>query len=501
MKARYLILLAGLACAQMAAAQGYDEDALLISQTTAFGSTARVQGIGGTQISLGGDISSAGSNPAGLGFFNRSVFSLTPAVNLHNADGIYNGNLNTTFRPNFNMPNLGVVLNHNFGDYANNDFKGGSFAISATRINDFNQQYSYNGTSAATSIVDFFAQDAGNIIEDDLPELPYGAFQTFLISPEFTGDQISRYKTLNESEPDQSETVTTSGGQNQLNLAWGGNYKDKVYFGGGIGVQTIRYKRERYYKESDFFYEGQSAGYQPINQIVLSDELTLDGAGINASFGMIARPVSFLTLGVAYTTPTYFAMSSEYKFDLSADWNSFQFDDDNFLDGNQSYPSAILTNDYTIKTPGKLALGSSFFVGKQGFISADVEFVDYGDMLLQSSDVEVNLDADNQTILRKYTSVINYKVGGEYRLDAFRFRVGYAYFGDPYKNGSMDRSRQNLTFGAGLRQRDFFLDFAVVKTYFDQAYSPYYLSNMEDQPMVKVRNDNTSISATLGFNF
>ena len=414
MNSRYLILLAGLVCAQVASAQGYDTDALLVSQTTAFGSTARVQGIGGTQISLGGDISVAGSNPAGLGFYNRSVFSFTPTINFHNTEGIYNGELTTAFQPNFNMPNLGVVLNHNVGDYSNQKFKGGSFAISATRINDFNQQFSYTGVSSRSSIVDSFLDIAGTTVEDDLPELAFAAWDNYLISPDVnSNNEITGYSIGNgvdPVQPEQSELVTTSGGQNQLNFSWGGNYNDKIYFGGGLGIQTIRYKRKRYFSERDFVYPGESASYQPISQITMNDELKLDGTGINATFGMIVRPVNFITVGFAYTSPTYFAMNSEYGFDLAADYNNFQTADTT-LTGTRSYQSVIFANDYSVKTPGKIAVGGSVFIGKQGFLSADIEYVDYGSMLLQSNDYELDLSVDNQNIVKNYTSVLNFKAG------------------------------------------------------------------------------------------
>ncbi len=52
---------------------GYFNEALLFSQTN-FGSTSRMQAIGGAQVALGGDLSLANANPAGLGFFNRNVF-------------------------------------------------------------------------------------------------------------------------------------------------------------------------------------------------------------------------------------------------------------------------------------------------------------------------------------------------------------------------------------------------------------------------------------------
>ena len=52
-------------------AQSYVEEALLISRIRS-GGTARIQAMGGVQNALGGDISSAFYNPAGLGMYNRS---------------------------------------------------------------------------------------------------------------------------------------------------------------------------------------------------------------------------------------------------------------------------------------------------------------------------------------------------------------------------------------------------------------------------------------------
>jgi hypothetical protein len=59
--------------------QDYAETALLFSRTRPGGS-ARIQALGGSQIALGGDYSSAGSNPAGLGMFNKSEFTFSTGL-------------------------------------------------------------------------------------------------------------------------------------------------------------------------------------------------------------------------------------------------------------------------------------------------------------------------------------------------------------------------------------------------------------------------------------
>src|SRR5690606_22597923 len=58
-------------------AQGqYLQDVLRFSQPE-LGATARFKGLGNAQTALGGDLSSISGNPAGLGFFGQSDFSIS----------------------------------------------------------------------------------------------------------------------------------------------------------------------------------------------------------------------------------------------------------------------------------------------------------------------------------------------------------------------------------------------------------------------------------------
>ncbi|MEO6584371.1 MAG: aromatic hydrocarbon degradation protein, partial [Ferruginibacter sp.] len=67
------------------------EDALRYSWLTHSG-TARYMAIGGTMGSLGGDVSAAYVNPAGLGFFRTGELVFTPAL-VNNKETIkYRGN-------------------------------------------------------------------------------------------------------------------------------------------------------------------------------------------------------------------------------------------------------------------------------------------------------------------------------------------------------------------------------------------------------------------------
>src|SRR5690554_3507713 len=88
---------------------GYFEDALRYSQHQSTGS-ARTSALGGTQISLGGDVSNIHGNPAGLGFFRRSEVSFTGAYGNLKSETGFMGQIQENSTNNFALPNISVVM-------------------------------------------------------------------------------------------------------------------------------------------------------------------------------------------------------------------------------------------------------------------------------------------------------------------------------------------------------------------------------------------------------
>lgn len=515
-----MVCLAHLAVAQL----GYHNDALLFSQTQ-FNGSARLQAVGGAQVALGGDISSATSNPAGLGFYNRSVFSFTPALDFHNSESDFLGSGSSTFKNNFNFNQLGAAFYYGKGDVDPDKFKGGTLAISLNRLNNFNGQISYDGRNNQNSITDSFIQQAQNFEPNALPGLSNVAYEHFLIeeadydstpdffindvngqgviSPNFSGD-IDGYASLVGSfegyTPRQIESIETKGGQYQFNVAYGGNYDDMIYFGGAVGIQSISYTQKRNYAESEF----QDADGNPdniLNSISISDRLFVDGSGVNVTLGAIFRPLNFFTLGVSYVSPTYYALSEESDFEFTTDWNSnfsYVAGADTIQLSSITTTSDIFTTNYNIKSPSKLNLGTAFFLGKYGFVSADLEYVDYSTAKLRSGDFVVT--EDNQEIESAYQNAINVRLGAEARIGKVRARAGGAYFSDPYSDGDeIDRSSTRFTFGLGYRERDYFVDLAIINTFSNSVRSPYNL--VENTPEVISDLTTTTAAITVGLVF
>ena len=125
--------------------------------------------------------------------------------------------------------------------------------------------------------------------------------------------------------------------------------------------------------------------------------------------------------------------------------------------------------------------------------------MDYGNSSLSSNDFSTT--ADNRTIESLYTSVVNFRVGGEYRYDIFRFRGGFGYYGDPHNSSDVDLGRTEFSLGGGLKFKNFYADLAVVTSLSEERnYSPYTFFDGTG-PTATIDGNNTNAVLTLGFNF
>ena len=474
---------------------GYFNEALLFSRTVP-GGTARIQGIGGTQVALGGDISNIYSNPAGLGFFNRSQVSFSPSLKIYSNDTEFFG-LNT--RDNggqFNFANLGAVFSSPRSN-ANSSWKGGSFGISYTKTNNFNNQFTYEGRNPSSSIIDQFIENANGILLDDLGGLTGLAYDTYLINPilDQNGNAIDgSYFSFIGGFPFQREVVTTEGSQSQWSISYGGNVADRFYFGIGLGIASVNYEQRKLYTESDF--DEQPAA---INDFTIRERLNIDGTGINATFGLIYRPNDFVRIGASVVTPTYYQFDEESDVAIEANYNNYFFQPENITLGSETAESDIFLTTYDLTTPLRLTGGVAVFFNKNGFISADVEYIDYSNSSLSSNDFSTS--ADNRTIEALYTSVVNFRVGGEYRYDVFRFRGGLGYYSNPYASDGIDLSRTELSLGAGVKFKKFYADLGVITNLSEErGYSPYTFFDGTG-PVATTEINNTNAILTLGFNF
>jgi hypothetical protein len=508
--------------------QDFIDNALLFSRPQPSGS-ARIQALGGAQVSLGGDYSSGLSNPAGLGMYNRSEFTISPGLTMNKIGSTYLGSKTDASKSMFNIPGLSLVYHHETGK--EKGFLGGSFGLSMTRTNDLNRKFRYTGDNDQNSIVDYFIDDAYGLDPESMlwrtgedpganfTTLTALAYNNYLIEDyidiDDNGREVYAYRSVlsplppeENGQPGEIRTVTqeeageSKGAQYQWSISYGANFSDKLFVGAGIGITSIRYKLTQIFRESNFRYNIET-DYDPIDNFQTNENYDIRGSGVNFTIGAIFRPLDFLQVGASLVTPTYYRITDTYSARLESVWNYYGDPD------NESYPpqrhvsehfeDIPLISEYNLSTPLRFTTGATF-ISKFGFISADVEFVNYS-KAKYNSDISENFDPENQGVKAEYQPVVNYRIGAEYRYDIFRVRAGYNYMADPYRRTeSIDRSIQSFSGGFGVRLKNFFADFGAVFSSTDALRSPYY-TVIGEVPVALQKFKTTNYILTFGFTF
>jgi len=275
-----------------------------------------------------------------------------------------------------------------------------------------------------------------------------------------------------------------------------------------LGIQSFRYKEEKRYEETVTGEPTDPSQVKSLNSLVIGENLSISGTGVNLTAGVIYRPIYAIRLGASVTTPTYFAVNDTYNASLDAQYNNFYFGDDNNGDpiilNDVSGSTLDVESTYNMTTPLRASLGAAVFVGKYGFISADVDFINYESSKLLSPPQEFSFTADNQTIKNLYASTMNYRLGAELRLNTFYLRGGVGLYGntikEEFRNENDDAFQTRISGGLGIHKKSFYIDLAVVQQATNNAYTPYNLPD-NSNPTVDIKNTTTNVVATVGFHF
>lgn len=494
-------------------ALGYYNDALRFSQTR-FGGTARFQGLAGANTALGGDATAAFINPAGLGLLRKSEMTFSFTGNSANTQSAFLGETTSAGKLNLNLNHLGLHWATDRG--GESTVRGSAFAVTMTRNNDFAELINYRGTNDRNSIVDYFLDRTdGRVpwseLDDELRNGIFSleglAYATYLINP-FFGDNTTRnsYESFVPLAPTvQAENIRRSGAQSQWNVAYGLNIKDKLYLGAGIGIAVLRYAQDKSYTENVINSTAPLPGGQrlPLNRLELTEKNRQNGTGINANIGVIVRPTDFFRIGASVTAPTVYRITDIYEAELAVLYNNYPFTE--FRNGqpvirvlsNERARTNVIESRYTMRTPMRINGGAAFFLGKRGFLTADAEIVDYSSVRFSNPNTEFSFAGDNATISSIYRNAVNLRLGGEARFGNYRLRGGYAFYQNPMRDGSDNRSRSFITFGGGMRKQDFFLDAAVITSFFESQYRVYRLP--QNEPVVNMSSSRIGLTLTAGF--
>lgn len=467
-------------------------DALRYSNLEFYGD-ARFNAMGGSFGALGANMSSLSINPAGIGVYQSSDFSFTPAFHYNFTDTQQDGNTISDGKLNFHFSNIGIVGNFDTGG----NWQSISLGMGYNRTSNFNTSISAKGTTDNTVLNKYSTELSANggIYEGDIEtieEYAFGsnlAYQNYLANPTLVDSMKYDNVFQNSKNITQTTNYETKGGSGEIFFAFGGNYNDKLYLGITMGIPTVRYIYDKNYTETSDINDTLT----DFKSFTIHDYVKTTGAGFNFKLGLIYKVTDWVRLGAAFHTPSIYGLTDNFQTTMKSEKKDGSTYDISSPNGNYSY---LLT------TPYRFISSIAFVIGEHGVINADYEMVDYSTARLKS-DYDAGIDGydfskENQNIRNNFQITQNVRIGSEWRLDPFRLRAGYRYQGNPLNN-SFYSNQQSSTYsvGFGIKEEGY---------YFDVAYA---LKMYNNQTIIVAENDDYAsttlkdhyITFTLGFRF
>jgi len=467
-----------------------------------YGGTARFMGLSGAYGAIGADFSTLSQNPAGIGLYRKSEFTITPMLASSNINSSYLGQSNADFRNMLYLGNVGFVMAINTNSGNENQLKQVQFGFGVNRMATFGNRMEIGGYNNESSLLTPYMLE---INEEGLrpAELdPFGAnlaYEVYLINYDsITGKS---FIDMPYGGVQQLKTITTKGSTSETVLSAGGNFGDKLFLGVTFAFPEIKYEEESVYTEEDINNLNDN-----FDSFKRSEYLKTTGSGFNFKFGFIYKPFDFMRIGGAFHTPTsYYKMTDKWNASMTALYD---------LGDSYSMDSPEGTYDYRLTTPMR-AIGSiAFVIGHYGLISADYEFVDYSTARLRADDY--NFSEENTSLNKNLIQAGNLRVGAEWKAGIYAFRGGLNIYGSPFKgennflinkyffrkvaDGSFFELKNTLgartgySFGFGVHDKGYFLDFSFNH---NEMKDNYYLYNIASASENKYNNNSYSI--TLGF--
>jgi hypothetical protein len=420
----------------------------------------------GAMSAIGGDFSTAASNPAGLAKFRKSNINGTLNIELLSADTDFYGSSTVKKGTEGNISNFSYLKAYNLDPKKYSNWYGVQLGIGVTRIKSFNERIEYKGNSESSILHSFVDEANGtpdSLLYDQQAFKAGLAYDVFAIDPIGDNNYISGFTA---GKAIHNRVITRRGGMNEYNFTLSGNYANKIYLGGSFNLTRVKFEEDFTHREA---YTDTSLWLQ---EIQYTGNLDIDGWGYGLRLGLIALPTDWLQLGLAAQLPTLYNLSDRWTNDMTAKTDA----GDKFVD-----PSFIPVGnyDYRIVTPFKANGSVGIILPEFGTIGVEVEFVDYGNAKLSDlryTKSPYSFNAENAQIQNIYRSVLNYKIGAEARLTSQAYlRGGFALYNSPFAEGKGNVQYPTVfyTGGAGYNWGKFYTDIAIVSKQFKTDYYAY----------------------------
>lgn len=477
--------------------------------------SARFRALSGSMGAIGGDLSAINVNPAGSVVFKYNTFSATVSGFNKKNSSTYFGSKSSDTDFKFDLNQVGAVFVFDNTD-ENSGWKKMSIGVNYENTANFNNQILSNGTNPSNSIGNYFSNVAQGYELDLLQTQPGESVSSlysylgetgglgFAAQQAMLGYQGYIISAFDEADPNnidyftnvpvggnyyQSNYIKSKGYNGKLTGNFATNYKDILSIGMNLNIHFTDYTKSTSLSESN--NNPEYATGSTVKRIRFDNDLYTYGRGFSFNLGAIAKVTNEFRLGLAYESPTWYALNDELSQRLiviNSDPTGTYTD---VVDPNvvNLYPS------YNIQTPSKWTGSAAYIFGTKGFINLDIATKDYSNTKFKPK----NEYADyNDIMSANLKNSISYNIGGEYKIKQISLRAGYRFEESPAKEDEGFGDLIGYSGGLGYSFNNARIDLSYANTHRNY-YQSLITSGMDDSARINNVNNNVSLSYTVTF--
>jgi len=423
--------------------------AVLFSADDHYGS-ARFEALSSAFGALGGDMSAAEINPAGIAVFLQDQSNMSLAYRKTAINTSFYGNTLSNNDQFINFSQAGGVLVFNLRDDEN--WQKVALGFNYSILKDYDNSFIMEGNSGTPD---------------------------FLDDPFLNSDASATNDVFYNNVDGQSFINATSGLSDKFTFSIGTQYNEKLFYGISLSTYSLDYSQTADLAEFNNDGSGNTLDAS------LIQTLQTTGTGFSFGFGLIAKPIKSMRFGLSYHSPIWYDLTDFYGDDLQIDVsnNTELFTD--VTDG---------VFDYKVTTPSTLNAGLAFILGNSGLLSLDYTYKDYQNTKLRPSAVFATENQELSTTLR---GVSQYRIGAEWRLEMVSLRGGYYMEQSPYKDSPSGDDITGYSVGLGFKlSNSSKLDVAYTNSSYNQ---PYAFLQASDAGNLNVENQRVTATVVIGF--
>ena len=475
--------------------------------------TARYVGMGGAMEALGADLSTIGTNPAGLGLFRKGKADLS--FGLVNQTGM--NKFNSLSKTNMSFDQIGVVFNLSKTPNASINI-----GFNYHKSRNFDQLLNAANTLNNASQNKLTYQKYRNQVFKERKDLTYSQLDALYMDNLLYDNRTKKYYNFPATGYLYNQENKGYIGEYDMNLS--ANLNDRVYLGLTMGIHDVHYKGYAEYTEN-FVHNANN-----IPGLTLNDSREITGTGFDVKLGAIVRPMaeSPFRLGAYIHTPVWYDLTtSNYT----------------VLTDGTARPNVGETYDFRVNTPWKFGLSAGTTLADRIALGATYEYAAYNAMQTRIKDGGTYdwyygtyyESSHNDRAMNNHTEDAlkgqhTLKLGAEARItDHFSLRAGYNYLSALYKDaavkdGSLNspgtyyasstsyvnwKDTNRFTFGLGWNVWRFNIDLAYQYSQQNGTFYPFMAYHEGSAPSVEdnianptqVNNKQHQLLLTMGYKF